>query len=84
MSKHFLSTVHKNKTLKGKFDYAYIKPLSHYSGEMIKAQKILEEKDTSADVKNHVTIKIRKNKQNKHAKKETNNHTKNKKNNKNI
>ena len=50
------------KAVKGKFDYAYIKPLSHYSGELIKAQKILDENDASNDVKNHVTIKIRKNK----------------------
>ena len=50
------------KAVKGKYDYAYIKPLSHYSGELIKGQKILDEEDTSYDVKNHVTIKIRKNK----------------------
>ncbi len=50
------------KAVTGKFDYAYIKPLSHYAGELIKAQKILDETDTSNDVKNHVTIKIRKNK----------------------
>jgi len=51
------------KAVKGNYDYAYIKPLSHYSGELIKAQKILDEKDISNDVLDHVTINIRKNKE---------------------
>lgn len=46
----------------GDYDYTYIKPLSHYAGELIKAQALLNEKSTNKEIENHVTIGIRNNK----------------------
>ena len=48
--------------LKKKCDYCYIKPLSHFAGELIKATTLLKEKGKTEDIKNHVTLGIRKNK----------------------
>ena len=48
--------------LKKKYDYCYIKPLSHFAGELIKATTLLKEKGKTEDIKNHVTLGIRKNK----------------------
>jgi spore coat polysaccharide biosynthesis protein SpsF (cytidylyltransferase family) len=48
--------------VKGDYDYAYIRPLSHYAGELIKSQVLLNEKKANKDEKNHVTVGIRKNK----------------------
>ena len=48
--------------LKKNYDYCYIKPLSHFAGELIKGSILLNEKGKSKSVKNHVTIGIRKNK----------------------
>jgi spore coat polysaccharide biosynthesis protein SpsF (cytidylyltransferase family) len=46
----------------GDYDYTYIKPLSHYGGELIKAEALLNEKNTNKEIENHVTIGIRNNK----------------------
>jgi spore coat polysaccharide biosynthesis protein SpsF (cytidylyltransferase family) len=46
----------------GDYDYTYVNPLSHYAGELIKSQVLLNEKIVNKEVKNHVTINIRKNK----------------------
>ena len=46
----------------GDYDYTYIKPLSHYAGELIKADVLLNEKIKNKEVENHVTIGIRNNK----------------------
>jgi spore coat polysaccharide biosynthesis protein SpsF (cytidylyltransferase family) len=48
--------------VKGNYDYTYIRPLSHYAGELIKCEVLLNEKMANKEVKNHVTIGIRKNK----------------------
>jgi spore coat polysaccharide biosynthesis protein SpsF (cytidylyltransferase family) len=46
----------------GNYDYAYIRPLSHYAGELIKAKVLLNEKNQDDKIKNHVTMGIRNNK----------------------
>ena len=45
----------------GDYDYTYIKSLSHYAGELIKADVLLNEKIKNREVENHVTIGIRNN-----------------------
>lgn len=46
----------------GNYDYTYIRPLSHYAGELIKAEVLLNEKIKNKEIQNHVTIGIRDNK----------------------
>tara|TARA_A100001011_G_C14220343_1_gene804023 strand:+ start:46 stop:759 length:714 start_codon:yes stop_codon:yes gene_type:complete len=48
--------------LKKKYEYCYIKPLSHFAGELIKASTLLKEKGKTENIKNHVTLRIRKDK----------------------
>ena len=48
--------------IKKDYEYCYIKPLSHFAGELVKASVLLNEKSKSKIVRNHVTIGIRKNK----------------------
>ena len=44
------------------YEYCYIKPLSNFAGELVKASVLLNEKSKSKIVRDHVTIRIRKNK----------------------
>lgn len=48
--------------LKKNYDYSYIKPLSHFAGELVKGSILLNEKGNLESVRDHVTIRIRKNK----------------------
>lgn len=48
--------------LKKDCDYIYIKPLSHFSGELFKGNVLLKEKTKNKLVLNHVTHGIRRNK----------------------
>jgi len=45
-----------------KYDYLYVKPLSHYSGELISSKLFLKNKKPSKLAKEHVTWDFRKNK----------------------
>lgn len=48
--------------LKKKCDYIYVKPLSHYSGELFKGDTLLKELSKKKLILNHVTAGIRKSK----------------------
>lgn len=51
-------------TIKNNYDYAYIKPLSHYAGEVI-SKKLFSKKKISKLGKEHVTWDFRNNQKNK-------------------
>lgn len=47
------------KFLKHNFDYCYIKPLSHFSGEIFKSKLLFMQNDNSSMNKEHVTYEMR-------------------------
>ena len=55
--KHMINDFKKNN-----YDYSYIKPLSHFSGEIVKTETFLNIKKLNANVIEHVTYSIRNNK----------------------
>ena len=50
-----------NEVKKGNYDYSYVKPLSHFAGEIVKTKLFFNKKKLSDQAKEHVTWDFRKN-----------------------